>query len=339
MSNDIAADATITVAGPGRMGAGIAQVFAMAGSEVTLLDTKPRPEGAEFGRLEEARESMRSMLELLSAAAGFEGDHDAILERVTTTRSVPTALDGADWLFEALPEDPDLKRSFFEEAGQHLEADAIVGTTTSSISLDTLEAAAPDRERLLITHWWNPPPVIPLVEVATAAYTDEAAVEATVDLLEAVGKAPIECADSPGFIGSRVQAAAMNEALRIYEEGVASAEAIDRALMTGMGIRMPVLGVIEHVDLGGVDVLEGVNEYLTEQLGERFENPDTVVEKVDADEVGPKTGRGFYEYETVDVDAFKREKYAGILAVHEAVYGGAPGETRPTWESSDRKAE
>lgn len=331
MSGDTTDD-TIAVVGPGRMGAGIAQVFAMAGSEVRLLDTKARPDGKEFVRLDEARESMRSMLELLTEAAGFEGDHDAILDRVRTTRSLPTALEGADWLFEALPEDPDLKRSFFEDAADHLGDEAVIGTTTSSISLDTVEEAAPDRERILITHWWNPPPIVPLVEVATAEYTDDAVVEETIDLLEAVGKAPIECADSPGFIGTRIQAAAMNEAIRAYEEGVASAEAIDRALKTGMGFRMPVLGVIEHVDLGGIGVLEGVNDYLNEHLGERFQTPQTVRDKIEAGEVGPKTGEGFYDYEGVDVEAYKREKYAGMLAIHEAVYGGPPGEARPTWD-------
>jgi 3-hydroxybutyryl-CoA dehydrogenase len=322
-------DETIAVVGPGRMGAGIAQVFAMSGSEVRLLDTKPRPDGKEFVRLDEARESMRSMLELLTEAAGFQGDHDAILNRVRTTRSLPTALEEADWLFEALPEDPDLKRSFFDDAAEHLSDDAIIGTTTSSISLDSLEGAAPDRERILITHWWNPPPIVPLVEVATAEYTDDAVVEETIYLLETVGKAPIECADSPGFIGTRIQAAAMNEAIRAYEEGVASAEAIDQALKTGMGFRMPALGVIEHVDLGGIGVLDGVNRYLNEHLGERFQTPQTALEKIEAGEVGTKTARGFYDYEGVDVEAYKREKYASMLAIHEAVYGGPPGEVRP----------
>jgi len=323
---------SIAVAGPGRMGIGIAQVFACAGYDVTLLDVKDRTAAEWDEKREYVTETIRSDLSLLREETSFDGDADALLDELTLTRSLEEALSGTGWLFEALPETPELKRSFYADALEHLADDAIVASTTSSISLDELAPPFEDPGRLVIAHWWNPAFIVPLVEVTESDVTDPDTVAATVDLLEAVGKEPVVCEDHPGFIGSRVQAAAMNEAIRAYEDGVADPADIDRALKSGFGFRLPVLGVIEHVDLGGVDVLYHVNQYLTEALGERFENPESVAEKVDADELGPKTGRGYYEYGGGDGDgdgggdaeAMKREKYRGMLAIYEAVYGGPP---------------
>lgn len=314
-------DVRTAVVGPGRMGVGIAQVLATNGYPTALIDTKDRPPDEEWSALDAARGAIRSNLELLAEAGRSVGNPDHVLDRIRFTRSLEDGLDGVEWVFEAVPEDPNLKRALFEAAHPHLTDDAVLTTTTSSISIDTLSDAVADPSRLLITHWWNPPFIVPLVEVATTDYTDETAVDATVALLEDLGKTPVVCEDSPGFIGSRVQAAAMNEAIRIYEDGVASAEDIDRALMTGMGFRMPVLGVIEHVDLGGVDVLYRVNNYLNEELDTRFENPESVIEKMEADDLGPKTGRGYYDYTDVDVEALTNEKYRGMLAIYDAIYG------------------
>jgi 3-hydroxybutyryl-CoA dehydrogenase len=311
--------ATVTVVGPGRMGTGIAQVFAAADHEVRLLDAKERepPEREETFR--EVRDAVRSNLEFLAGAGQFDGDPETVWERVDATADVAAALDGADWVFEALPEGPEVKTEFMREAADHVPADAVVATTTSSISLERLAPAAPDPARLLITHWLNPAFIVPLVEVARSEVTDEAVVEATVDLLDGVGKEPVVCRDSPGFIGSRVQAAAMNEAVRAWEDGVASAEAIDTALQSGVGFRMAAMGLIEFVDLGGVDILYYVDEYLREELGPRFDPPESVREKMDRGELGPDTGRGYYDYEDVDVEAVRAEKYRAMLALRESI--------------------
>jgi 3-hydroxybutyryl-CoA dehydrogenase len=327
------ADATIAVVGPGRMGTGIVQVFATAGHEVCLLDAKDRSVEEREAKFETVRSDIQSNLDLLAGVDRFDGDSDGVFDNVTFTADPEVALGGADWVFEALPEDPEIKRSFLSGTGD-LPTDTVLATTTSSISIDTLASAAPDPERLLITHWLNPAFIVPLVEVARAEETDEAAVEATVDLLGSVGKEPVVCADSPGFIGSRIQAAAMNEAVSAWEDGVASAADIDRALRSGVGVRMAAMGLLEFIDLGGVDILYYVDEYLGEELGERFDAPDSVVEKMENDELGPTTGRGYYEYDDVDVGALKREKYELLLALTDAVedYGseqlgeGLPGE-------------
>jgi 3-hydroxybutyryl-CoA dehydrogenase len=330
------ADATVAVVGPGRMGRGIATVFAGAGHEVTVLDAKDRPPGETGERFEALRTAVRSNLGLLAEAGRFEGDVGDAVDLVGTTTD-RGALAEADWVFEALPEDPDVKTGFLSAAADHVPEDGVVATTTSSISLDTLAPAVPDRSRLVITHWLNPAFVVPLVEVARAEYTDDDAVAATVDLLDRVDKEPVVCRDSPGFVGSRVQAAAMNEAVRAYEDGVADLADIDTALRTGVGFRMAAMGLLEFLDLGGVDILYYVNEYLGEELGDRFENPDSVVEKVEADDLGPKTGRGYYDYEGVDAEALRVEKYRVMIALREALEAAAEdGPVGPSGREPDR---
>jgi 3-hydroxybutyryl-CoA dehydrogenase len=312
-------DATIAVVGPGRMGTGISQVFAAAGHEVRLLDAKDRDSGGFEQTEASVREDVRTNLDFLAANDQFGGDRDDVLTRIEFETDPTAALSGVDWVFEALPEEPDIKTGFFDRAAKDLPGNAVLATTTSSISLDTLVPAVPDSERLLITHWLNPAFIVPLVEVARADDTDDAAVAATVELLEAVGKEPVVCRDSPGFLGSRIQAAAMNEAVRAWEDGVASAAEIDRALRQGVGFRMAAMGLLEFVDIGGVDILYNVDEYLTGELGERFETPESVREKIAADELGSSTGKGYYDYESVDVGALTDERYRRMLGLLSAL--------------------
>ena len=315
------------------MGSGIAQVFASEGREVRLLDAKDRAPADREATFDDVRETIRSNLELVEGMDRFDGDPDAVVDRVTVTADSAAALDGADWVFEALPEDPDVKREFLADAAGDLPETAVLATTTSSIGLDTLAPAAPDPARLLVTHWLNPAFIVPLVEVARSEETDDEPVEATVDLLHDVGKEPVVCRDSPGFVGSRIQAAAMNEAVRVWEEDVATAADIDRALESGVGLRMAAMGLLEFVDLGGVDILYYVDEYLGEELGPRFDPPASVVEKMERGELGPDTGKGYYEYDDVDVAALKRAKYRELAALLEA---GAVGEDeQEEWEGQE----
>jgi len=316
---------TVTVVGPGRMGIGIVGVFATAGYGVRLLDLKDRSDADREATFEHVRAEVRSQLDVLADAGQFDGDPGAVVDRIHCTADVDGALSDADWVFEALPEDPDIKREAFREVSDHVPAECTLATTTSSISIDTLAPAVADRSRLLITHWLNPAFIVPLVEVARAEYTDGSAVESTVEMLDELGKEPVVCRDSPGFIGARIQAAAMNEAVRAWEDGVASAEDIDRALQSGVGLRMAAMGLIEFIDLGGVDILHGVDEYLSDELGERFEPPESVAGKIERNELGPKTGKGYYDYEDRDVDAQKTEAYRNLLAIRDALGDETPG--------------
>lgn len=316
----------VSVVGPGRMGVGMATAFALHGYTVSLVDTKDRPTGDEWAALDEAEDRIRSQVRFLNEHGSTGRDVGRVLDNVVFARSLDEGLAGAEWAFEALPEEPGIKQAFFEAAERRLAADAVIATTTSSIPIEEYEGLL-EPGRFIITNWWNPPEIIPLVEVAESSRTAERVVDRTVALLEDIEKQPLVCNDTPGFIGARVQAAAMNEAIRAYEEGVASVETIDRALRAGFGFRLPIIGMLEFVDLGGVDILYHVNNYLEEELGERFENPETVEAMVERDELGPKTGEGFYEYDDVDLEAYTQEKYRGyldILEVYQAFESNAP---------------
>lgn len=320
MTNRSPDPASIAVLGPGRMGTGIAQVFATQGHEVSVIDVKERPPGEAEERFETLEATVRSNVELLARHGQFEGDVGAVTDRIHGTRDPEDALGGVDWLFEALPEDPAVKRDGLAGLRGATPANTVIATTTSSISLETLADAVDDPGRLLITHWLNPAFIVPLVEVARTEATDQDAVDATVALLRRVGKEPVVCRDRPGFIGSRVQAAAMNEAVRAYEEGVADAGEIDRALRSGVGFRMAVLGLLEFIDVGGVDILYYVNEYLAEELGPRFENPESVVEKMEAGHGGLSDGRGYYDYDGVDDEELRTAVYEAMLALKGTLY-------------------
>lgn len=307
----------VAVVGPGRMGVGMANAFAMHDYTVSLIDTKDRPDDEAWAALTEAEDRIRSQVRFLNEHGPFDADVARVVNHVNFTRSIEDGLAGAEWVFEALPEEPAVKEAFFEAAEAELSSDAVIATTTSSISIEEYDNLV-EPSRFIITNWWNPPEIIPLVEVATSSRTADHVVDRMVALLEDIEKKPLVCTDTPGFIGARVQAAAMNEAIRAYEEGVASVETIDQALRAGFGFRLPIIGILEFVDLGGVDILYHVNEYLAEELGDRFENPETVAAMVERDELGPKTGKGFYDYEDVDIEAYQQAKYRGYLDILEA---------------------
>jgi 3-hydroxybutyryl-CoA dehydrogenase len=189
-----------------------------------------------------------------------------------------------------------------------------VASTSSTISPTDLAGATPAPERFLVAHWLNPAHVIPLVEVVPGPHTDEPVVSATMRLLEGLGKTPVRCAASPGFIGPRLQVLLMNEAVRLVEEGVATPEDVDRAFRAGMGFRYAAIGIFEFIDWGGVDILHHASRYMTEALGdERFRAARLVEDKIARGELGPKTGRGFFDYSGEARERFETDKMRALL--------------------------
>lgn len=312
--------ARIAVVGAGRMGIGISQVFAYAGHRVDLIDIKERSR-AEAGRvLEEASAQIRGNLRFL-ASLGLMDERivDAMMGQIGYYDSgqLEAVLPLADVVFEAVPEILDVKKSAFERIGASVSGGAAIASTTSTFAVDTLASYVPEPQRFLNTHWLNPAYLIPLVEVSPGSATDAAELDAMVTLLESVGKVPVRCAPSPGFIVPRIQALAMNEAARLVEEGVASAEDIDKASRIGFGIRFAILGLLEFIDWGGGDILYYADRYLEKALSaDRFAPPSIIAGHMAEGRTGMKAGQGFYDFSSRDVSAYQREtmkKFVDLL--------------------------
>ncbi|ADG83250.1 3-hydroxybutyryl-CoA dehydrogenase [Thermincola potens] len=317
----------ITVVGAGRMGTGIAQVFASAGHNVRLLDLKKRSPGESRQVLLKAREQIEATLSLLtSLGVTDEVTAQVIAARVTYhgRSQAKESLEEAGVVFEAVPEILEAKEEVFAEICRLVSGETIIASTTSTFLADTLASFIKGAERFMNTHWLNPAYLIPLVEVSPAHGTSPAMLEKMIKLLESIGKVPVKCAPSPGFIVPRIQALAMNEAARLVDEGVAEPEDIDKACRVGFGLRFAVLGLLEFIDWGGGDTLYYAGNYLAKALNsERFAPPTIITENMEKGKIGLKTGHGFYNYRDRDVSEYQREtlrkfvdllKHLGLLA-------------------------
>ncbi|KAF0965210.1 3-hydroxyacyl-CoA dehydrogenase family protein [Rhodococcus sp. T7] len=275
----------VGVVGGGRMGAGIAQVFATLGSTVTI---------AESGNREAALQRVSDGLDR-AHERGKLGDADpaTILGRVSTVEA-PDALPPAlDLVVEAVPELVDLKLGVLSLVEKTVSPNTVIATNTSSISIAELGAALNDPARLIGMHFFNPVPASTLVEIVRAPATDAAVVETVREWVSLLGKTEVLVNDSPGFATSRLGVCLGLEAIRMLEEGVADAESIDRAME--LGYRHP-MGPLRSTDLVGLDVRLAIAEHLAKTLGERFAPPALLREKVARGELGRKTGQGFYTW-------------------------------------------
>jgi 3-hydroxybutyryl-CoA dehydrogenase len=307
---------SIVCLGAGRMARGIAVVFAYAGHPVTIVDVKAR-DGDGYARA--AAEALGEVRATLATLAGFglfaPTAVDAIAARVGVVpeASAASALAGAEVIFEGVPEVLDLKREVFARISPLAAPQTIIASTTSTILVDDLAGAVDHPGRFLNAHWLNPAYLIPLVELSPGARTDPAITARVKALLEGIGKVPVVCAARPGYIVPRIQALAMNEAARMVEEGVASAEDIDKAIKYGFGIRYANLGLLEFIDWGGGDILYYASRYLAGALGsDRYAAPDIIERNMAEGNIGLKTGRGFLDYANMDVDAYRRDRLKAL---------------------------
>lgn len=308
---------SIACLGAGRMGRGIAVAFAYAGHAVTMIDVKERsPDG--FAALE--AEALGEIRKTLASLARFgllaEHDADTVIARVSVTpaQGMPAALAGAGIVFEGVPEVVDLKREVLAAASRCVGPDVVIASTTSTILVDDLSGAVENPNRFLNVHWLNPAYLIPLVEISPGAATDPDVTARVKALLEGIGKVPVVCAATPGFIVPRIQALAMNEAARMVEEGVASAEDIDKAIRYGFGFRYAVLGLLEFIDWGGGDILYYASRYLEGALhSDRYRAPEVISRNMHEGRIGMRTGAGFLDYSGLDVDAYREKRLAEMV--------------------------
>jgi 3-hydroxybutyryl-CoA dehydrogenase len=315
----VTALARIGSLGAGRMGRGIAHAFAFAGHEVLLIDAKPRAAGEAQALRAQALAEIRASLAALAEAGGFDAAQMApMLARVrfAPREEAPAAIAACDVLFEGVPEVIEAKRAAFELAGRHLRPEAILASTTSTMLSTELAELAAAPARFLNCHWLNPAYLIPLVELSPHPGTDPAATARLRAILEAIGKKPVLCKAAPGFIVPRLQALLMNEAARMVEQGIATAEDVDRAVRYGFGPRYASMGVVEFIDYGGLDILYYASHYLAKALGEpRFAPPGIVDRYMQEGRRGLRDGKGFFDWQARDAAAYRKEMLARQLAL------------------------
>jgi 3-hydroxybutyryl-CoA dehydrogenase len=286
--------AKIAVIGAGLMGHGIAQVFALAGHAVTITD-------AHGETLNTAKPRIAANLREL-------GEDEGAAERVSVCADLGEAVREADYVVEAVLEDLALKQKLFAEIERHVRPDTILASNTSVIPITAIMQGLARRERALGTHWWNPPFLVPLVEVIETEWTSAATVAWTMKLHEAAGKTPAHVKkDVPGFIGNRLQHALWREAISLVEQGICDAETVDAVVKASFGRRLPVLGPLENADLVGTDLTLAIHNTVLPAIDSR-PGPSPYLQQLVADrKLGFKTGEGFRAW-SADEQAALRAK-------------------------------
>ncbi len=293
------------VVGTGTMGPGIAAVLALAGARTTLISRT-------------ATSAMRSVFTAQALLRQLE--ENGLAEPAQTAEAV-TRLFGADdpdipaasadLVIEAIVEDMALKKDVFARLDRAAPAHAILASCTSGLSITEIAKATTRPGRVITAHFWNPPHLMPLVEVVMGAATEEDVAKRTMTILEQLGKTPVLIRkDRPGQLGNRIQSALMREAMSIVEQGIASAEDVDKAVRLGFGLRMPMWGPLQHIDAVGLDLVLAVQDYVLPDLNNEPRAPQLLRDKVARGELGQKSGCGFYDR---DLEADKKARDAFLM--------------------------
>ncbi|MBI4573573.1 MAG: 3-hydroxybutyryl-CoA epimerase [candidate division NC10 bacterium] len=297
----------VAVAGTGMMGPGIAAVFALAGRQATIVSRTH--EGASRGVA-----TARSLIAVL-ASNGLADPAQAkdAAERLVPSTDPEGAARAAQLFVESIPEDLATKQAFFARLDK-AAPDTVLCSNTSGISITAIAEKASRPERILTTHFWNPPHLMPLVEVSVSERTSPGVADGVVRLLRDCGKVPVLVRhDRPGQLGNRIQHAMIRECVNIVQEGIATAEDVDLAVKTGVGLRLPVYGVFEHADMVGLDLVKAVQDYVLPDLSPVTEAGRLHREKVARGELGVKTGRGFLEWTPEQAQTVRARRDAFLM--------------------------
>jgi 3-hydroxybutyryl-CoA dehydrogenase len=286
----------VAVIGSGVMGHGIAQLYVLAGFSVSLYDLKD-----EY--LQKAKQSVEQSMSLLvqENVISEQAKREA-LEKLSLTTDLQAAVTEADVITEAVPEVIELKWTLFEQLEAYAKPEAIIASNTSTFSIARLIEKAKSPERFIITHFFNPAQLVPLVEIVRHESTSDEVVQTTMTLMEKIGKSPVLLKkDVPGFIANRLQTALMREAFSLLADGVADAREIDTVMKDGLGFRWAFVGPIETADLGGLDTWQRVMDNLAPELDKSQTAPAIIRELVAKGDLGTKTGAGIYSYAEMSV--------------------------------------
>ncbi|MFC1461432.1 3-hydroxyacyl-CoA dehydrogenase family protein, partial [Verrucomicrobiota bacterium] len=299
----------VAIIGAGTMGAGLAGEFARAGCDVRLVDLSD--DMLQRG-LKMQADAQKALIEakLLSAREAA-----AALKRIRPLTCLKTACDQVELLIEAVSEDMAVKHEMFRQFDELCPGGSILASNTSGLSITEIARATKRPELVAGMHFWNPPHIIPLVEVTKGEETSDSTAELLVEMCRRIGKRPILVRHSiPGFVGNRLQFAVLREALHILSDGIASAKDIDAAMTAGPGLRYGLLGPLRTADLGGLDVFLAISKYLFADLNSEGSAPALMEELVRKGRLGAKTGSGFYKY--------TKEELSEILAQRDRVILG-----------------
>ena len=291
----------IAVIGAGLMGHGIAQIFAGKEWRVSLTDV-------DEAILSKAVQGIRANLTFLAQnGIGALEDVEPALDRIRTTLSLEEAAADADFVIEAIAERLDLKQGLFSRLDTMCPSKTILATNTSVMSITEIASKSKNRARIVGTHFWNPPYLVPLVEVVPGNDTVPEVVDSTYDVLKKVGKHPVKVRrDVPGFVGNRLQHALWREAISIVDQGIADAATVDEVIKNSFGIRLPVLGPLETADMVGLDLTLQIHDYILRHLDRSTEPAPVLKEKVRQGDLGFKTGKGFQEWGAESIDECRR---------------------------------
>ena len=298
----------VAVIGAGVMGHGIAQLYALAGFPVSLHDVREE-------LLDRAFRAMEDSLSLLEKEKFVTGaQKEEALRRVSRTTDLEEAVKEADFITEAIPEVLEMKWELFGTLERLAKPDAIIASNTSTLPISGMAKHSATPHRMIITHYFNPAQLVPLVEIVKHEKTTETVVETTTELMRKIGKHPVLLKkEVPGFIANRLQAAIVREAFHLLGEGVADARDIDAAITAGPGFRWAFIGPIETADFGGLDTWKRVIDNLAPLLDKRESAPERMAESVRAGNLGTKSGKGIYSYSDVSVPEKIRERDTNFI--------------------------
>ena len=314
---DLQAINTVAVLGLGTMGHGIAQVFALAGYHVRCYD-------ADAAARDTLLDRIGGNLAQMVRAGIVNGDLvDDTLKRISVFANEAAAVESAQFVTEAVAEDLQVKQELLVRLESHVSPDTILASNSSSFMITQSAAKMARPERALVTHWFNPPHIIPLVEVVPGKRTSDETATTTCALLRHSRKQAVRInKEIPGFLVNRVQMAMYREIWDLLDQGVASAEEIDTAICGSMGLRLAAMGPLKINDFAGLDISVKTYEVLVPDMRSDHQVPANIQKLTDAGHYGTKTGRGFYEYSAESLEADQSRRDQRYLELVKLLYGG-----------------
>ena len=298
------------VIGTGTMGPGMGAVLARAGIETALYDVSPEA----LERAKGGAELAASVLERLDAAKEEGGS-------LRFESDLGAALEGADFVIEAVPEKLELKHEVFKQFEQAVAPETVLASNTSGIPITKIAEVCEHQGRVVGMHWSNPPHLIPMIEVIPGEQTAQEAVDATAELVRRVGYHPVQEREVPGFVENRILYAILRECLDLVDRGIISPEGLDLNVRWGIGYKLAVIGPMELLDMAGLDIYNAVGSYLNKDLSTSGDVSSTIREKIDEGRLGMKTGGGIYDYTPEQIDELRAQRAGKLVAVRKALEG------------------